>query len=215
MTSHSPRRRDGRSREALIDAGVALIAERGFDSVTVGEIEEGAGFVARGGTLYKHFASKHALMVAAVQRHVASLDRFDDLERPTPLPDLRSELIVLARWILRRLDAEALVSRVIEKEGHRLPEVVAEMREGVSEAGYRALAEFMRARGAAATADTEAMAVMLLGALINLRRSTWTFGQPPTGIDDDRAAHTWAGIVLTVIRAPDTQLQAASGSPDS
>jgi hypothetical protein len=34
--------------------------------------------------------------------------------------------------------------------------------------------------------DYDALAVILLGSLINLRRSAWTFGKPPIGIDYGR-----------------------------
>ena len=144
MTSKAQR---GGSREALLDAGLELIAVRGFDGVTVGDIEQHAGFVPRGGSLYKHFASKHDLLVEGVRRHVDSLANLDGLDDLGPLPDRRSELLVLGRWILRRLSGEETVSRIIEKEGHRLAEIVAEMRDGVSEAGYRGMADYLRRCG--------------------------------------------------------------------
>lgn len=61
-----------------MDVGLQLIAERGFRSVTVGDIEAEAGFAARGGTLYRHFASKAELLDAAMQRHVESVGQFGD-----------------------------------------------------------------------------------------------------------------------------------------
>jgi hypothetical protein len=47
--------------------------------------------------------------------------------------------------------------------------------------------------------DSEALAVVLLGSLINLRRSTWTFGRPPIGIDDQRLIDTWVELCLAVL----------------
>ncbi len=117
MTSEAQTHRTSASRDALLSAGLELIAERGFDAVSVGQIEERAGFVPRGGTLYKHFSSKAALLVEAVRRQVDSLAELDGLEVLGSLPDRRSELIVVGRWILRRLSNEELVSRIIEKEG--------------------------------------------------------------------------------------------------
>ncbi|HQF94066.1 MAG TPA: TetR/AcrR family transcriptional regulator [Microthrixaceae bacterium] len=192
------------TRTALLDAGLELIAERGFDSVTVGDIEERAGFVRRGGTLYKHFASKQDLLDEGVRRHVESLAKLDGLDDLGPLPDRRSELIVLGRWILRRLSNEETVSRIIEKEGHRLPGIVAQMRDGVSEAGYGAMAGYLRRSGVVDDADPDALAVVLLGSLVNLRRSAWTFGRPPSGVDDERAGQAWATVVEAVIDAEGT-----------
>lgn len=196
----------------MIDAGLELMAERGFDSVTVGDIEAHAGFVRRGGSLYKHFASKHELLVETVRRHVTSLAQLDGLEELAPLPDRRSELIVLGRWILRRLSSEALVSRIVEKEGHRLPDLVSEMRDGISEPGYQELARYLRHHGIPDAADPEALAVLLLGALVNVRRSAWTFGRPPGGIDDERAVRTWADLVEHVVEAHRPAEQAAAES---
>ena len=198
MTLEGPRRG---SREALLVAGLELIAASGFDGVTVGDIEERAGFVPRGGSLYKYFASKHDLLVEGVRLHVDSLAELDGLDDLGSLPDRRSELIVLGRWILRRLSAEETVSRIIEKEGHRLPEIVAKMRDGVSEAGYRGLAHYLRQSGVDERADPEGLAVLLLGSLVNLRRSTWTFGRPPSGLNDQRAVQLWAVLVEAAIGA--------------
>lgn len=182
-----------------MNAGVALIAERGFDAVTVGEIEAAAGFVARGGTLYKHFSSKNELLEQAMQRHVDSLENLDDLDQFHELPDLRSELVVLGHWILTRLTREEQISKIIEKEGHRIPAVVDAMRNGVSEPGYAMTAAYLLERGLATDWDHEALAVLLLGGLVNLRRSTWTFRHPPSGVNDERAVATWAELCARLV----------------
>ena len=192
------------TREALLDAGQALIAERGYAGVSVGQIEEAAGFVARGGTLYRHFDSKADLLRAAVQRHIDSLDEQDGLAAMIPLPDLRSELHVIGQWTLRRLDAEESISRVIEKEGGRLGSLVDAMREGISETGYQLFATYLEDKGLEPGVDGLAAAVMLIGALVNLRRSAWTFGTPPAGISDEDALRTWVGLCLAVLARPET-----------
>jgi AcrR family transcriptional regulator len=180
--------------DALLDAGVRLIAERGFKAVTVGDIEEAAGFVRRGGTLYKHFASKEELLVAAMQRHIDSLAQSNGVLAMLPLPDLRSELHLIGRWVLARMTAEADISQIIEKEGARFPNLIDDMRNGISEPGYALLKTYLHKRGLDDAWDAPALAVLLLGGLINLRRSAWTFGQSPAGIDDERAVATWVDL---------------------
>lgn len=189
------------TKTTLMEAGVGLIAERGFADVTVGDIEAAAGFARRGGTLYKHFESKQDLLVQAMHFHVGTLDDQDGLDGFTDLPDLRSELMVLAKWVLGRLTREETISKIIEKEGHRFPELVAQMREGVSEAGYALTAAYLVDRGLSAEADAEALAVILLGGLVNVRRSAWTFGGAPADISDERAIAAWAEIGLRIIEA--------------
>ncbi len=180
-------------------AGVELIGQRGFADVTVGDIELAAGFARRGGTLYKHFASKHDLLIQAMQHHIDTLDRQDGLEGFTELPDLRSELMVLARWVLSRLTREEMISKVIEKEGHRLPDLVAQMRQGISETGYAMTSAYLVDRGLSPEADAEALSVILLGGLVNLRRSAWTFGDAPAGVSDERAIAAWAEMALRLL----------------
>ena len=193
------------ARESLLQAGVELIGERGFADVTVGDIEAAAGFVRRGGTLYKHFASKHDLLMQAMQHHVDTLDRQDGLEGFTELPDLRSELMVLAKWVLTRLSREETISKVIEKEGHRFPELVAQMRDGISETGYAMTSAYLIDRGLASDADAAALSVLLLGGLVNLRRSAWTFGDAPAGVSDERAIAAWAEIALRILDPADQE----------
>jgi len=191
------------TREALLEAGQALIAESGYAAVSVGQIEEAAGFVARGGTLYRHFDSKADLLRAAVQRHIDSLVEQDVLTALFPLPDLRSELQVIGRWTLQRLDAEEIISRVIEKEGARLGPLVGAMREGVSEPGYRLFAAYLEGKGLRPGVDGRAAAVMLVGALVNLRRSTWTFGRAPAGLGDEEALAMWIELCSSVLARPE------------
>jgi AcrR family transcriptional regulator len=169
--------------------------------VSVGEIEEAAGFTRRGGTLYKHFRSKDDLLDAAIARHVESLAQPDGVLALLPLPDVRSELQLIGCWILARLTAEEAISRIIEKEATRLPHLVETMRDHISEPGYALLASYLTHHGLDTESDATAMAVLLLGSLINVRRSTWTFGQPPAAIGDERAIASWVELCLLVLRA--------------
>ena len=194
------------TRERLLDAGLRLFAERGYRTTTVGQIEELAGFVPRGGTMYKHFASKHALLEAALERHVRSLDEFDEVLAMLPLADLRSELLVLARRILHRLDQQRLVAQVIEKDRAAVPDLVERMRVDLTERGYELAMRYLDVRfpriapySDSARGDREATAVLMIGALVNLRRNEWTFGKAPLGLDDDRAINAWVDVVQMLL----------------
>jgi AcrR family transcriptional regulator len=57
------------TRERLLREGLRLFAEHGFAGTSVGAIEAAAGLQPRRGALYRHFASKEALLAAAVQRY--------------------------------------------------------------------------------------------------------------------------------------------------
>ncbi|MGD0144078.1 MAG: helix-turn-helix domain-containing protein, partial [Rhizomicrobium sp.] len=51
------------SRERILSAAVALIAERGYHETTVGDIEAAAGLTRRAGGFYRHFSSKEDVLV--------------------------------------------------------------------------------------------------------------------------------------------------------
>lgn len=198
----APEGRSAATKERLIDATLALVAARGFDGVSVGDIEAGAGLAPRSGALYKYFDSKLAVLEAGLERHLASIADLElDLEA-APLEDV-GEVEAVVRWLLDELDHERTITHVIEREGDRLPELRDRMRAGISDRGYRMTAAFVErwtsSRGLAPD-DTEALAVLLIGGIINLRRSTWTFGAPPLGIDDDRIIAVFVALSESLLR---------------
>ncbi len=63
----SPRRAVGDKREAILAAALELFVERGFHGTTVPEMAERAGVGA--GTIYRHFASKEAVVNELYRGH--------------------------------------------------------------------------------------------------------------------------------------------------
>lgn len=189
------------TRQRLIDATLELVAARGFDGVSVGDIESTAGLAPRSGALYKYFDSKLAVLEAGLEQHLGSIADVEIDLADMPLTDPRAETELIARWLLAELDRERTITHVIEREGDRLPELRDRMREGVSDRGYRIASSLVERWSQTVTVqavDHDALAVILVGAIINLRRSTWTFNQPPLGLDDERfiAAFTELSSVL-------------------
>jgi AcrR family transcriptional regulator len=196
------------TRQRLLDAGMHLFATRGFAGTTVGAIESAAGLQPRRGALYKHFPSKEALLDAAVARHLDAVATGagqlaelsiagisdDDL-------DLARALVVeIGRWFLDELDRQHDLTRILEQDGERLAALRDVARERIVETGYRAAAGLARGVGVTSSSDPDAIAVVLMGSLVGLRRTTWTFGEPPLGLDDDRVLATWAEACIEVLR---------------
>lgn len=188
------------TQDRLLTAGLTLFAGQGFRRTTVGEIEAAAGFTARGGTLYKHFPSKQALLDTAVTRHV---DRVRALRRTAdllPLGEFASELTLLTRSLLVELEEERLITLLLEKEGDFLPQLRDRFYESLVEPGYRdAAALLQRAVGAAgSTWDVEALSVVVVGALVNAVRNRWTFGASVLEVSDERLVHTLVQLLEVV-----------------
>ena len=179
----------------LVDAALRLFASQGFAATTVGDIEQAAGFAPRSGALYKYFASKRSLLDAGLERHLAAVGDVGDEILLRPLGDIRSEITMLARWLLAELDRERHITHLLEREGDRLAELRDRAREGISERGYR-IGSALVGRWMPDTGQVErdSFAVVAIGALINFRRSTWTFGAAPRDLTDDEFVNGWVDL---------------------
>src|SRR6476469_10417670 len=91
-------------RDRLLAEALKLFAARGYAATSVADIQTAAGLAPGSGALYKHFASKRALLEAAVAHRSAS--------------------IVAAR---EEYDAESPVSveRAVRSAGHLIRDTLA------------------------------------------------------------------------------------------
>lgn len=85
--------------DAIVDAVNRLLAEKGFDLMTVDEVAAEVGIAKA--SLYKHFDSKEALAAAAMKRLLSrSLAQLDDILQRN-LPDALSRLKAVVRWTMQ------------------------------------------------------------------------------------------------------------------
>jgi AcrR family transcriptional regulator len=201
------------TRQRLLEEGMRLFAERGFRATCVGDIEAAAGLQPRRGALYKHFPSKLALLETAVRAHLDSaavgaqqatqLDLVGLGEEDRAL--LRSVLVSLGRWFLDEMDRMKDLTRVIEHDGSRMTALTAEVKANVVDLSYRATTALLNTV-TPRPRDPEATAVLVLGTLVALRRTTWTFDSAPLELDDDRALAAWAELMLLALDGSRDQL---------
>lgn len=191
------------TRERLLAEGLRLFAEQGFRATTTAQIEEVAGLTPRRGGLHKHFASKEALLVEGLEQRIAALDVLGAVGRLLPLDDLHAELTLLARLVLEGLDQTRDVLLVIEKEGNRFPELRREFATRVIEASYARMAELLRTVTDEETdRDWGTLGAVALGSLIEYRRSTWLYGQPPGGVAEEDFVRAWVAAWEATLTAP-------------
>lgn len=188
------------ARERLLRKGLALFAKQGFTETSVGEIEAAAGLQPRRGALYRHFPSKDALLEAAVAAHFDAVQQVNlELFRARDT-DPKTVALIFGRWLLADLDAQEDMTRILEREGDRLPDLRDRFRAG-AEAGFRAvrsiLETWLRERGS--TLDAAVLAVTLMGGVVNFRRSAWTLGAAPLELDDDRFLAGFAELVASLV----------------
>lgn len=172
-----------------------LFADRGFHATTVGDIEEAAGLVPRSGGLYKHFPSKRALFEEAVEQHIRGAERVERIVDLLPIGDFRSELTLLSRYLLGELSAERDVVVLLEKDGAAFPELRDRFFTEVVQRGYRYGAEFakrwLKSIPGGENIDAEALACLAIGTIVAYRRTQWTFGCDPLGVDEERFVQTF------------------------
>ena len=192
------------TRQKLLDAGMRLFAERGFEATSVADLEEAVGLQPRRGGLYKHFANKNELLEAAVRRYLDDADAIVnglaalDLGASMDPDGLQSLMVDLGRLFLAEMDRLEGLTRLLEHDGPRLTATTAEVKQRAVDLSYQATAALIRVI-APFVDDPEAAAVAVLGSLVVLRRTTWTFGSPPLGIDDDRFLASWSSLFVRTV----------------
>ncbi len=190
----------------MIAAALGLFARRGYERTTVGDIEAAAGFAARGGTLYKHFPSKEALLDAVLDRHLREVETSRRIVDLLPLGDLRAETTLVFRYLFAELARYRDVTALIEKEGDGAPQLGRRFWTGIAEPGYRLTADLLERQlnvDGPGGWDTEALAVLLVGAVVNVRRSEWTFDETPLGVGEERIVQAVAALVERLSVPPD------------
>lgn len=117
-----PLNSDGRdTRQALLDAGLDVFAEKGFHGSSLKEIAAVVGV--RDSAIYHYFDSKEALFDAIVAERP---DRATDAERKallaTPVTDVRASLESIATGIIERLESPRVqkLYRLLMADGLRL-----------------------------------------------------------------------------------------------
>jgi AcrR family transcriptional regulator len=196
----APRRRgrprDAGAREAILDATLELLAERGFHATTMDAIAERAGVGKN--TIYRRWSAKDDLIIDAFSHFTADLEL-----RAGPGDDVYARLLDHSRS-LSRLYADPLASRLIPGllgELQRDPafadayakRVVKPLREPVV-----ALLELAKERGELRPdADPEQIADMLVGP--GFLRMLFAFGLPETKptYPDALLEAIWRGVAAT------------------
>lgn len=189
------------TRERILDHALRLFAERGYEATSVGEIETAAGLAPRSGALYKHFASKRALIDAALAERFGHMDAIDERVEAMPAgppEDLRAELDLLARMALDELESERELCRLVMKEGERFPELAAAFHAGIVVRGHRIAASWLGHRAGALgidLPDAEATAQVMTDALVGYVLQHNIFGELTTRVERDRFVAAWTRIV--------------------
>jgi AcrR family transcriptional regulator len=162
--ARAPKRERGKQRvAALLDAGAALFAERGYDATTMTAIAERAG--AAIGSLYQFFPSKEAVAEALfdrfAERAASSFARVEE-RAPGLSPAELADLMIGHKLGLRsdREAAEAALSSAIAG--------IVERRKPLGDAVRARIAVLLRSMNSTLTKDEAAAASVMIGQILKM-----------------------------------------------
>lgn len=114
VAAPAPTDRGRRRRAAVLDAAERLFVTEGFHAVSVDDLGAAAGITGPG--LYRHFASKDAILMAVLDRVWARLAPVvSDAERLAPVPALERLLVAHLDLAMERPAALELLFRELER----------------------------------------------------------------------------------------------------
>ena len=193
-------------RDRIISAARACFAAKGYARTTVADIESAAGYQPRTGGLYRHFTSKEAMLAAVIDAELAANEAaVIDVPSPAPGSDPISVLDAVVRRGMAQLDQQAELMRIVFRDLDQFPDLLAKVRAGLTDRTYRDFADRLRAAhdgGAIPELDFEAVAVLAIGPIVDVKLKQHLLGFTPLDIDDDRLAATWVRLFATLFGVP-------------
>lgn len=195
------------TRRRLVRVALALFAERGYEGVSVGDIEEAAGLAPRSGALYKHFASKRALLEVVLGERMEAIESIERRVALLPLDDVGSELTLIAHLGLDELERERELVKVVMKDGDRFPGIAASFHERIVARGHELARAWLRARAELVREDVEdldALADVLVEGLVGYALQSFIFGSERRVVDRARFIAAWVELGRSLLdRGPE------------
>jgi AcrR family transcriptional regulator len=201
------------TRERIIDEAMHLFSEHGYATTSVARIEAAAGLTAGAGGLYHHFKSKEAVLAAGIERQLSRLDALRDIRRVlTPLGDLKSELILVARYILAELDSESELLRILATEARSRPQLLTTALDTVVNSTFDGFATWIaeRAERPMPNVSPTTIATLGLGSLLSNRLLRDVFGVP-SPVDDEALVDGWVRLMMVSLCDPASETPGIDG----
>ena len=203
------------TRDRIVDEAMRLFSDRGYRGTSVTEIEAAAGLSPGAGGMYHHFATKESVLRAGIERHLARLEALRDIRDVlTPLVDLRAELTVMARFVLRELHDETPLLRILISESRNRPQVLTESLESLISSTLSSFAGWLGERmpGAPSDADKSALASLAIGSLISSSLLGEVLGLVALEVNDETIVETWVQMMMLMLKEPELAHSGSTGS---
>jgi AcrR family transcriptional regulator len=197
-----------------------LFGRQGFRATTIAQIEQAAGLTPGAGGLYRHFASKKALLDAGVDyqlEHASHLADLLDPEQLAGIPPGAARFAAVAEASLARLDAERDVNRLLLRDLADFPELLTRIRDNELRRVHEVFTAWLRPQVAESAGrvggapgdpsgdppvDVEALAAVLMSALSHYWILSDAFGEYPLQVDRARFVDSLAEITMRMLGSP-------------
>jgi AcrR family transcriptional regulator len=178
-----------------------LFGEQGYSGTSVREIEAAAGLSGGSGSLYRHFASKKALLSEGIREQVAAgkglLGLVSDAGAAEEAP-LRESLAMVAVAGLRRLEQERDFNRVLIKDLSLFPELLEIARTEEIARIHAAIADWLQRHAAPDRGglDWVALATVIIGSVSHYWLLRDIFGTHPSDVSEERYVDALVDLVV-------------------
>jgi AcrR family transcriptional regulator len=195
-------KKHGSTRNEILDAGLKLFSDRGFDGISVKDIETAVGLTPGRGSFYRHFESKEVLLEHIVHREVDKVRNMRDMQQRAiggSLGDRRAELVLQYRLSLIGLEQIKSLINLLAREYGRFPELMQQLYELlVEESLVLHAGDLVRdiQKNKVRSTDAEALATVVQSALVGYHLSKTYFGHTPQGIDNERFINALVDLML-------------------
>jgi AcrR family transcriptional regulator len=195
--------REAPTRERLVTEAMRLFGEQGYQATSVAQIEAAAGLAPGSGALYHHFKSKEALLDAGINRQLDRRRAMRDIRALfRGLGDLRSELTMLARYMLAVLDEETqllrIASSVPRDRSKRLNDAYGALFDGL----YAELSDWIAGWAPSIDArDAAILGAVGVDSLLGKRATRMLFHAPVADIPDEQYIAEWTAMLASRIEA--------------
>lgn len=190
------------TRDRIVDEAMRLFSERGYRATSVTDIEAASGLSPGAGGMYHHFPTKESVLKAGIERHLARLEALRDIrDALTPLDDLRAELTVMARFVLRELHDETPLLRILVSETRSRPQALTESLASLINSTIASFGAWLgdRIPGTPSAADKAALASLAIGSLISSSLLGQVLELVTSDIDDEVIVAMWVQMMMAML----------------
>ncbi len=196
------------TRDKLVAAAIELFSTNGYGATSVADIQVACGLTPGSGALYKHFASKRALLEEVLRRHVQGIttDRdtivaamLQDLDENT---DLAAVVRLGAQLVWQSMERDRAVIRITMRDLEPYPDLLNEFWDDVVGVLYKQAAQLIDhvlATGRITVEDPQATAAVLVASLTYFPILQGLIGRTPGDLDAERYLSTWIDHTLRTL----------------